>query len=26
MQTVFETFLEQLSESVDETDFREAMA
>ncbi|WP_353646011.1 LuxR family transcriptional regulator [Mesorhizobium sp. WSM2239] len=26
MQFVFETFLEQLSESVDETDFREAMA
>ncbi|MER8576982.1 LuxR family transcriptional regulator [Mesorhizobium sp. M1409] len=26
MQIVFETFLEKLSESVDETDFREAMA
>ncbi|KUM26962.1 transcriptional regulator [Mesorhizobium loti] len=26
MQFVFETFLEQLSESVDETDFRDAMA
>ncbi|WP_245316493.1 hypothetical protein [Mesorhizobium wenxiniae] len=26
MQIVFETFLEKLSESVDEADFREAMA